>query len=517
MENMRESKTNGTFSNDQDDGRSVGTTEKVFYFSVGFLCFIVSLAGLLLCYKRLNSVLSIIGNVVSTLLGLATLFSLFGIVWNIKKRSTKATLVAVLVGLGMGFVLASAISLLWEDHNNIDLGPQPSETVQLESDSSAGERQLPAETPPSNEPLLTTEAPSSSEPQPSTETVPSSTTEEDAPATSSTPTEAPSHAEPIIITPNPNFSELADSHVISDFYSLISSSYAAEDIVAPLADQKDYWSSLLTEQLGYMVNTDTQMNGVLINGDKEFGDLTRKANDLADDIESNGRSLEKQQKLIELRESAYKLYSTYNLRKLLSDDYFSLAELYKTDSKLKESYHYYLKSIEYELLAIKLCRDKGDEFYVHLYRLANRLHAIGDLRSLGTDNQIEAYYLSACLFESIAKSNLSLELIGYRAISYYYAGMSNHKLMNLAWGNEDPNSSYYFLAAYNYYDASLNFKGDEKHKNDYLADLCDWAQEYIKKYGQADGMLNSSEYRQLHDEYAKRVLAVETEPPSNPD
>ena len=332
MENMRESKTNGTFSNVQVDGSSF--------------------AGLLLCYKRLNSVLSIIGNVVSTLLGLATLFSLFGIVWNIKKRSTKATLVAVLVGLGMGFVLASAISLLWEDHNNIDLGPQPSETVQLESDSSAGERQLP------------------------TETVPSSTTEEDAPATSSTPTEAPSHAEPIIITPNPNFSELADSHVISDFYSLISSSFAVEVTVAPLADQKDYWSSLLTEQLGYMVNTDTQMNGVLINGDKEFGDLTRKANDLADDIESNGRSLEKQQKLIELRESAYKLYSTYNLRKLLSDDYFSLAELYKTDSNLKESYHYYLKSIEYELLAIKLCRDKGDEFYVHLYRLANRSHGM---------------------------------------------------------------------------------------------------------------------------------------------
>lgn len=481
MADRQENLPNSSSSNNQDFKKAI-----VYCILVCILCAVVSFFALFFNHKYSNNVLSIIINVA---LGLITIFSFFGIMVKINDPFRKAILIAALIGLAVGIVLANIIQ---EVHGSDDSKPQPSEPSQLESETSD------AKSPPP------------------TETVPSSMTVEDNPAGSPAPTEIPSHADPVTITPGPDSSDPADSYVIRDFYDLIDPNHTAgEDFVVPLASEKDFWGPVLADRIRDLVNTDTQLDRVLINGDKAFTSLTSAANRKAEDIKSNGRSLKKQQDLIELRESAYERYPTYGLRKLLSDDYFSLAKLYKSERKLEDAYHYYLKSIEYEFLAIRLCPEEGNDYFIHLYRLALRLHAIGDLQDLGTDNKIEAYYLSACLFESISKSSLSSESAGYQADSCYYAGIVNHKLMNLTWGEDDSNSSHYFLDSYDYYVASLNFNGDKKHKYSYLEDLCAWAQKYIRRFGKADGMLSSSEYKQHQNEYAELVLSVETDPPSD--
>lgn len=474
----------------QDSKSTTETRYIARYILISIVFFGISFVVLFYGYKYSNTVIFTITIIVTTVLALATILPFFGITLKVNSPSLKAALVAALIGLAVGFISANVIR---EGHEGTGSGPQPSEMSQLESEN------------PNTESL------------PPEEATPSTTATEENPIPTSAPTEIPSHADPVTITPEPDSSDSADSYVIRDFYNLIDPNHTSgADFAVPSADEKDYWSPVLADRIRDLVNTDTQMNSVLINGDKEFALLTSAANEKADDIKSNGRSLEKQQALIELRESAYECYPTYGLRKLLSDDYYSLAKLYKSEHRSEDAYHYYLKSIEYEFLAIRLCPEEGDDYFIHLYRLALRLHAIGDLQDLGTDNKIVAYYLSACLFESISKSNLSPESIDYQADSCYYAGIVNHKLMNLAWGEEDPNSSHYFLDSYDYYIASLNYNGNKKHKYSYLENLCTWAQKYIKRFGKADGMLSSSEYKQLQNEYAELVLAVETDPPSDP-
>lgn len=496
MTNGPENKPNDCSNKNYNYKETMGTSDKACCVLTGILCFIVSLMLLFYCYKQSNTALTIIANVVTAVLDFTAILSFFGIGLKINSSVIKGVLVAAFIGLTLGAILAYTIYQLQGEFGDTNPEAHPSETAQLESENLDTEPPLP------------------------TETIPSSIAvgNGDKPTASPTPTELPSHADPVTITPDPNLSAPAQSYIIKEVYQLIEPNSTAEnELIAPSADNKAFWAPFLTDKIRCLVNTDTQIDSVFINGDKVFTSFTSEANRLAEDIKTNGRNFEKQLKLIELRESAYERYPIYSLRKLLSDDYFDLAELYKSEGNLEEAYHYYLKSVEYELLAIRLCREDGSDFYIHLYNLAKRLHAIGDLQDLGTDNKMEAYYLSACLFESISKSSLPSELVGYQAGSCYYAGMLNHKLMNLAWGKNDPNSSYYFLDAYNYYVASLDYKDDEQHKNSYLADLCTWAQQYIRKFGQADGMLDSNSYKQLHDEYARRVLVTGDNQLSSPD
>ncbi len=493
MSNRPENKTYSNFSSEQNfRKKTMGTAEKICCVLTFALCVVISFLLLLFCYKY-SGVVHIIGNIVTILLGLMTILPFFGIGVKINNTLVKGMLVAAFIGLAVGGIGANSKYYLYAERTDTDPESHSSEAVISESENL------------------------NAEPAPPVETISNNPVAENDPIASPALTEIPSHADPVTITPDPTPSESAQPYIIKDFYPLIDPGYNKESELVPLsAENKTFWSPYLANKIRYLVNIDTQINGAFINGDTKFTALTAEANRLAEDIKTNGRNFEKQLKLIELRESAYECYPTYNLRKMLSDDYFSLAELYKPEGDTEEAYRCYLKSVKYELLAIRRCQEEGDNFYIHLYNLAKRLHAIGDLQNLGMDNKMEAYYLSACLFESISKSILSIDATSYQAGSCYYAGMVNHKLMNLAWGKNDPNSSYYFLDAYNYYVASLGYDGDKQHKNSYLADLCAWAQKYIRRFGEADGMLSSSDYRQLQAEYETQALVAENDPLSSP-
>lgn len=256
--------------------------------------------------------------------------------------------------------------------------------------------------------------------------------------------------------------------------------------------------------LNMKINSQSQPDDEAVNGNAEFTKLTKKANEIQEDIKNNGRDFEKVQEIIELREKAFDIYVTKSLCKSLASSYCELAELYLANNKnWKMAYESYVKSIEYEIIHIKLVRD-NEEYYNTIYRMAIAYQSIGEISALSYDVKKTAYYISACLYEiayEYAVNEADEEMVSK---SSYYAGLTNHKLVTLSKSNKESDRNYYIVDALNYYEKSLDYKDDPKQLDNlytYIIQVCNNAKDYINYYGKRENMLSNKEYNEKIDKY----------------
>lgn len=255
--------------------------------------------------------------------------------------------------------------------------------------------------------------------------------------------------------------------------------------------------------LGIKMNSQSQPDNKVINGDPEFTKLTKQANIIQEDIENNGRDLEKIQKIITLREKALDLYVTKSLCKSLASSYCELAELHRADKDWEMAYESYVKSIEYETTHIKLVRNIND-YYNSINRMAIAYQAIGEISALSNDVKKTAYYISACLYEiayeyAIGESDEEMSFY-----SSYYAGLTNHTLMGLSKNMGERDYNYYIVDALSYYEKSLDYTNNENQIDNlcnFIIQICNNAIDYIRHYGNPGNMLKRDEYLQKAEIY----------------
>lgn len=305
---------------------------------------------------------------------------------------------------------------------------------------------------------------------------------------------------PITVTVNPESNNLISFDVINDFYKMIDVSNENGSL-SPTAENKAYVESVLTDRIKSYLNTNSLPDGKGVNQDRSFTSETEEANRVQQDIQDNGQSLAKQQSLIDHREKAYAVYPAHSLDNLLSDNYLELARLYKFEGKWEDTYQCYLKSIRHEIQYIKSCTEANDYFYARLYNIAVRCHGIGDTDGLDTEAKQQAYYLAVCLFEAASKNEFSDKFQDHQAKCYYYAGMTNHKLLRLHPNEYNSEMQLYFSHSYMFYEKSLQYPGNKKYKYTYLAQLCEWVLAYIDRQGEVEGMKTQEEYEQLLAQY----------------
>lgn len=318
-----------------------------------------------------------------------------------------------------------------------------------------------------------------------------------------TPTEDLDHSSPIVVPESPDGETVISCSILEDFFRTAGIE-AAELETALSAKDKVVWGAYLEDKIKGMVGTEPLPDSKLMNWNPEFTSKTSQANELARDIKENGADIAKLTELISLQKEAYAVCAAANLRYMLAQNYLLLAKQYKTANQWDEVYTCCLESLRYEFFSIRILTKCDDTFYIRLYDLAVRCRWIGDIDTLDLNGRIQAYYLSACLFEAASKNSFLPENEKYQSESCYYAGMANQKLLNLCWETKGRETACYLLDAYGYYKKSLDYPTDIKHKYTYLAQLCSKAQAYIKRYGQADGMFTRAEYEKLYLQYTDR-------------
>lgn len=273
-------------------------------------------------------------------------------------------------------------------------------------------------------------------------------------------------------------------------------------------ENQNAWSALLADTVKTIILSDSQPEDDLVNGTPSFTSRTQKANELQDALSNNGMDPDKLKSIIQLREEAYEIYATKGLRHLLASDYHRWAKVCLQNKDWEQAYAYYLKSIEFELLYIRLMPGVNDEYFDHLYNIATIYQCLGDIPTLKADDKKDAYFLSACFYEIVCKHTFdsSDEKTGF--LSAYYAGMVHHKLYLLGWRERIRASEVYLCDAIVHYEKSLEFSdyGKQRHyQYDFLAQMSGHAQKYIQYFGQPASMLTKAEYRDMEMHY--RALA----------
>ena len=273
-------------------------------------------------------------------------------------------------------------------------------------------------------------------------------------------------------------------------------------------ENKTVWCAVISDTVKEKVNSDSQPSDDIVNGTTEFTRRTRQANDIEKDLAENGMDYEKLLNKIRLREEAYEIFQIKPLRRLLASDYHSLARIYSRNKIWDKAYAFYLKSIEFEMLYIRLCQRMDDDYFMHLYNIAILYQCIGDMSVIEPSYRTQAYFLSACFFEAVCKNTFDKENEQFGFFCSYYAGMLNHKLSLLSWRETGRETGYYLYDAIAYYELSLEFENYQKQRSyqyQYLSELSNLAQRYIRLYGRVSGMLTSSEYKQMELDYSARA------------
>ena len=269
-------------------------------------------------------------------------------------------------------------------------------------------------------------------------------------------------------------------------------------------ENQNAWSALLADTVKRKILSDSQPEDDLVNGNPAFTRRTQEANELQAALSDNGMDPDKLKAIIQLREEAYDIYATKGLRHLLASDYHRWAKACSQVKDWEQTYEYYLKSIEFEIIYIRLVPELNDEYFDHLYNIATIYQCLGDIPTLKADDKKDAYFLSACFYEIVCKHTFdsSDEKTGF--LSAYYAGMVHHKLYLLGWRERIRASEVYLCDAIAHYEKSLEFSdyGKQRHyQYDFLAQMSGHAQKYIQYFGQPASMLTKAEYRDMEMRY----------------
>lgn len=459
------------------------------------------------CFDIFNNstVVRIINVIVMFLTSLITILAFFGIGITISSKRARALLVTICVGVGIGALISILICDVAGLRLKIIPAEKPDASVQIDSTTVSSEAGESDESEHNEEPgKQNTDQSYWNKTSQADLTNSSSTLSEDdnhlQEDDTSPPVEATDYNNPISATDTIGKDESISYTIVEDFFHATNIE-SVDDSIPLSAKNKIAWGAAFEDKIRMLVGTESLPNSYGMNWNPEFSSKTAQANKIEEDIKNNGVDISKLSNLIALRKEAYEIYPTENLRYLLSNNYFQLARQHKVASQWKEAYDCYLESAKYEVLYIKTLPSHNDSYYIHLFALAVRFHAIGDISALNLESKIEALYLATCLFEATSKNNFSKVHEKYQSDSYYYAGMTNHKLVNLCWKTKHRDTYHYFEEACAYYLKSLDYLTDTKHKYTFLAQLYTWAQEYIQRYGRADGMLTLAEYKELADKY----------------
>ncbi len=471
--------------------------EKGTYFVWGLLAAILTWLLGCIFYDIVEKIASLIIIIVGAIGLISGLFTIFGVKIDIASESQKnrflALSIGVIAGAAVCFYVCDSLAYRLRLVPMVFLSnaPETAETTDVGTGTESSEV-------PSKDPVNDAVE---SEGLSVQESVMPEATENSSLETGSAGSETDSEPNtPITVTVNPESNNLMSFDVINDFYKMIDASNEGCSL-SPTAENKEYVESVLTDKIKSYLNTNSLPDGKGINQNRDFTSETEGANRIQHDIKDNGQSLDKQRNLIAHREKAYAVYPAHSLDNLLSDNYFELARLYKVEGKWEDAYQCYMKSIRHEIQYIKSCTEANDHFYVRLYNIAVRCHGIGDTDGLNTETKQQAYYLAVCLFEAASKNEFSYKFQNHQAKCYYYAGMTNHKLLRLHPNEYNSEMQLYFSDAYMFYEKSLRYSGDKKYKYTYLAQLCEWALAYIDRQEAAEGMKTREEYEQLWVQY----------------
>lgn len=269
-------------------------------------------------------------------------------------------------------------------------------------------------------------------------------------------------------------------------------------------ENKAIWTSMISDTVKSTINTDSQPDSSVINGNPSFTSKTTSANKLEDEIIANGMDEEKLREIIQLREDAFDIYKTSGIRHLLANNYHSLAKICLNKKDWDAAYSCYKKSIEFELSYIHLLSRADDAYFEQLYNIAVLFQGIGDIPYVEEGYRIEAYFLAASFFETACTNSFEAQNMKTEFLSNYYVGMVNHKLFLLDWSSKSRSSYRYLLDSLSYYQRSLEYSEYGKHRNlqyQYLADMSLYAQKYIQHFGKPKEMMESSQYYELQLKY----------------
>lgn len=296
---------------------------------------------------------------------------------------------------------------------------------------------------------------------------------------------------------------LVPSSPAAQLLSAVDASLAETDLEHSPSN-KEVWIAMIADATKLQINSDSEPDDALINGTKDFTDKTRRANQIEQEVQ--GWDVDSLNKIIWLREEAYDIYPTKSLRHLLASDYHDRARSFLLQKDWHSAYEYYLKSIQYEILYIRLLPEINDDYYKHLYNIAVLYQCIGDIPVIDEVYKTEAYYLSACFFELVCKNDFAPQNRDSGFLSSYYAGMVNHKLYLIGWRDRNRDCYHYLLDAFAYYEKSISFDDYRKqrvYQYDYLSQLCAHAQKYISYFGRAEKLKTTSEYKALEVRYTE--------------
>lgn len=210
------------------------------------------------------------------------------------------------------------------------------------------------------------------------------------------------HSSPIAVSESPDKETVIYYPVLEDFYR-IAGIKATELETTLSAKDKAAWGASLEDKIKRLVGTEALPDAKQVNRDREFASKISQANELDRDIKENGEDIAKLRNLIALQEEAYALYAIADLRYGLAQTYLRLAKQYKAINQWDEGYTCCLEAIKYELFYIRILTNCNDSYYICLYELAVRCQWVGDIDILDPDSKIQAFYLSACLFEAASK------------------------------------------------------------------------------------------------------------------
>lgn len=337
------------------------------------------------------------------------------------------------------------------------------------------------------------EEPTSSPPTVSVEPGPESEGDDGAGAIISKP------VDPAAVTIAPDSVNLLSKNILREFCALIGPNV---ELPVPEAGNKSFWKASLEKNVWDLTNTNTHPNSDAVNRDPNHTRKTEAANARVEQMEKDGYTPEGVLEVIRLREEAYRIYPTAELRALLSSDYTRLGGFRQKDKMWEEAYSAYQEAVRYKILSIRLLMQPDDQYYYCNFELADLYHKIGDLDGLDTPSKNEAYYIAVC-FEELASANLTKDQLEKQADSYYYAGMINQKLFSLNKENSDPEWVPYFLDACKYYKKSLDYDRNTSDKYAALGTLYEYGRKTTAKR-EVEGLLTSREYAELEKENKER-------------
>lgn len=314
----------------------------------------------------------------------------------------------------------------------------------------------------------------------------------------------PNIADPIVVTPHPDETNMKTRHIQTDFLELIYTNEEAQNYSQFIASDIDFWRTTFIGEMKKIVATGVQQD--VSDMDLETYELlTMEANELMAQIADQEQQIATLKNVIQLREDAYAIKPVLPLGKMLSDSYFSLAEEYAKISEYEAAYQNYLSATKWALIYIQRLKSIDDDFYFAIFNIATIYQRIESLAQLPDEDRIDANYISLCLFEAASQNLVAKGDTKYQ--SCIYAGMVSHKLLNLDVTAKPNDRVRYFEEAYNYYTKALETPSkDKKLTYGYLNQICTWAEQYSKTRQGVSLLQDTSVYEALATEFKKLSL-----------